>query len=264
MCGLRIVPLNVTTIPVSLPSELVGLLARHNLLQDLLRQELIDEATAHIQLSEDEYRQALQRFAQERHLRSTDELERYRVQQLLTTEALERQIKQPLRVLRHCQQQFQAKAEARFLERKSQLDRVVYSLLRLQDPDLARELFLQIGEDGADFGDLAATHAEGPEKATRGVIGPVPLTQAHPLLAGRLRTARVGEVLEPFQVESWWLVVRLESLTPASFDEATAAQMSRELFEQWLREGVERRLAELRQQLMAASPQASGAPPAST
>jgi parvulin-like peptidyl-prolyl isomerase len=53
-------------------------------------------------------------------------------------------------------------------------------------------------------------------------------------------------VLEPFQIESWWLVVRLESLTSATFDEATAARMAEELFEQWISEQVERRLVDLR------------------
>jgi parvulin-like peptidyl-prolyl isomerase len=53
-------------------------------------------------------------------------------------------------------------------------------------------------------------------------------------------------VLEPFQIESWWLVVRLERLTPATFDEATAALMAQELFEQWISEQVERQLADLR------------------
>ena len=53
-------------------------------------------------------------------------------------------------------------------------------------------------------------------------------------------------MLEPFQIESWWLVVRLESLTSATFDEATAARMAEELFEQWISEQVERRLVDLR------------------
>ena len=41
-------------------------------------------------------------------------------------------------------------------------------------------------------------------------------------------------------------MVRLESLTSATFDEATAARMAQELFEQWISEQVERRLADLR------------------
>ena len=117
---------------------------------------------------------------------------------------------------------------------------------QIRDGGLARELYLRIDDSDANFADLAARYAEGPEQATRGIVGPVPLTQAHPALVDRLRTAPPGVVLEPFQIESWWLVVRLESLTSATFDEATAARMAQELFEQWISEQVERRLADLR------------------
>jgi parvulin-like peptidyl-prolyl isomerase len=156
-----------------------------------------------------------------------------------------------VRIQRHCQRVHRPKAEARFLERKQQLDRVVYSLLRLRDGGLARELYLQLQEGEATFADLAARHAEGPEQATRGIVGPVPLTQAHPRLVERLRSAPPGVIQEPFQIEPWWLLFRLESLTPATFDEAMAVQMSQELFEQSLEQGVEAQLAQLRPQLLA-------------
>lgn len=82
-------------------------------------------------------------------------------------------------------------------------------------------------------------------------MGPVPLTQAHPLLVERLRAAPPGQVQEPFRIDRWWLVFRLESLTPATFDEAMAQQMSQELFEQWLEAAVETRLQQLRPRLLA-------------
>ena len=119
-------------------------------------------------------------------------------------------------------------------------------MLRLTDAGLARELYLQIAEGENNFADLAAVHAQGPEKATRGIVGPVSLTKAHPMLADRLRTASPGALLEPFPIENWWIVVRLENLTPAVFDAPTATQMAEELFEQWLSEQEERQLSELR------------------
>lgn len=127
---------------------------------------------------------------------------------------------------------------------------MVYSLLRLQNEGLARELFLQLQEGEASFADLAARYSEGPEKATRGIVGPVALNQAHPLLVQRLRTAGAGVLLEPFQIEQWWLVVRLESSRPASFDEPMALQMSQELFEQWLEQQVDLELEQLRPLLL--------------
>jgi parvulin-like peptidyl-prolyl isomerase len=228
-------------------------LARFGLLRPYLRQQLISEAVSGENLDDESRQQALNWFAQEHDLRSGEDFEAFRREQLLTPQALNEQIERPMRLALHCERHFGAKAEARFLDRKTQLDRVVYSLLRLRDPGLARELYLRIDEGEANFADLAASYAEGPEKATRGIVGPVPLTQAHPVLADRLRTATPGDLLEPFQIESWWLVVRLESLTPAIFDEETARQMSQELFQQWLVEQEQRRLEQLANRLSAAN-----------
>jgi hypothetical protein len=83
----------------------------------------------------------------------------------------------------------------------------------------------------------------------------VALTQAHPALVDRLRTASPGQLMEPFRIEGWWVVVRLEQLTPAVFDEATANQMTQELLDQWLNEEVERRIAPIRASLPAPVPQ---------
>lgn len=233
-----------------LPLDALGLLADHGLLRPFLRQILMARAVADQALTDEQRQQALMGFAQQRGLESQEALERFCQAQLLTPQALAHQVELPPRVQLHCQQRFLPKAEARFLERKHQLDQVVYSLLRLQNEGLARELFLQLQEGEASFADLAARYSEGPEKATRGIVGPVALNQAHPLLVQRLRTAGAGVLLEPFQIEQWWLVVRLESSRPASFDEPMALQMSQELFEQWLEQQVDLELEQLRPLLL--------------
>jgi parvulin-like peptidyl-prolyl isomerase len=235
----------------ALSLELMASLAHHGLLRPYLRQYLMTEVLAGEEPSEEERRQALMSFAQERRLANGEALERFRMANLLTPEALALQVELPIRLRHHCERLYRPKAEARFLERKQQLDRVVYSLLRLEDEGLARELYFQLQDGEATFADLAAQYAEGPERATRGIVGPVPLTQAHPQLVERLRTAPIGLVQEPFRIERWWLLFRLESLTPASFDEPMALQMSQELFEQWLEQAVEARLEQLRPQLLA-------------
>jgi len=58
-------------------------------------------------------------------------------------------------------------------------------------------------------------------------------------------------VLEPFRVEQWWVVVRVESYTPAVFDDATSTKMASELFEEWLQEEVSRQMSKLSPQLLA-------------
>jgi parvulin-like peptidyl-prolyl isomerase len=241
-------PLNPDSAPSSTDAFLPSIadLARIGLIEPYVRAVLLAEQAATITLTPEQDAQAQQAFCQQEQIRDAAALQAYATARLLTPQALEARMRQPLQLHLLAQRQFAPKAEARFLQRKSQLDRVVYSLLRLRDAGLARELYLRIQEGEANFADLAAEFAEGPEQATRGIVGPVPLTQAHPLLVDRLRTALPGSVLEPFPIESWWLVVRLESMTPASFDEATAARMTNELFEQSIAEEVDRRLERFR------------------
>jgi len=227
-------------------NDLLAELRRHNMLLTLVQRRVVAEAVADAVVPPERIEQARQQFFQQNNLNSEEALQAFLAGSGLNSEDLAWQIELPLRIRAHCQEHYRHKAEAHFLSRKNQLDRVVYSLLRVQDRFLAQELYLQIEAGEANFADLAATYAEGPEKQTNGIVGPVPLTQAHPVLAERLRTTAAGVLMPPFSIAEWWLVVRLESYTPASFDEDTAQRMTSELFDQWVREETSRKITELR------------------
>ena len=225
-----------------IPGELRRHLARHQLLIPLLRQSVIAMAVAAVTLAEEERQKAQQEWGASHGLRSADDLRAHLQRHELTEADVLWQAELPARIDRHCQEHFLHRAEQRYLARKNQLDQVIYSLLRVEDASLARELFLRISEGEADFAELAATYSQGPERATRGIVGPVPLLQAHPTLAERLRTIRPGELQPPLPIEQWWLVMRLESLRSASFDDEMRLRMSRELFEEWVEEEVARHI----------------------
>jgi parvulin-like peptidyl-prolyl isomerase len=226
-------------------ADQLALLRRHNLLLPLLRQQLIADAVADAPIDEDTHTNLMASFRKREQLEDPDDWAAYLRDRGASEADLAWQLELPFRMASHCSEHFQHKAEAHFLERKNQLDQVVYSLLRVKDRFLAQELYLRIAGQEANFADLAAQYAEGPEQRTNGIVGPVPLTQAHPALAERLRTSAPGTLMEPFSIAEWWLVVRLESYTPASFDESTAERMARELFEEWVNEETTLKLRQL-------------------
>lgn len=228
-----------------LNAEALALLQRHNLLRNLVQRDVMANAVARYPVRQEQLQAAMQSFCQQHRLGDEAALQSYLTTHGLTVDALQRQLSLPLQIQQHCKEQFSHKAEARFLSRKNELDRVVYSLLRVKDPFLAQELYLRIAGGEASFADLAAQYAEGPERNTKGIIGPVPLTQAHPVLAERLRTTQPGTLLEPMQLAEWFLVVRLETYAPASFNDGVADQMSRELFDLWVEEETTRIVANL-------------------
>lgn len=224
--------------------ELVAYLRRHDLLRPLLRRNLIANTVRNVSLPEDLRGQLLQQYWQRNQL-NTDEARRSHLQdRALGMADLLWQLELQQRIRAYAQQHFGGKAEAHFLKRKGQLDQVVYSLIRVKESYLAREIYLQILEGEANFSDLARRHAQGPERETNGVVA-TPLGQANPLLADRLRSAEPGQLLEPMAIADWWLVVRLDHRKEASLDEATAQRMAVEVFQEWIDEQLSDRLSRM-------------------
>jgi len=137
--------------------------------------------------------------------------------------------------------EFGPHVEGYFEQQKGMLEKVVYSLIRVREAGIASELWFRIHEGEASFAELAPAHAGGAERLTGGIIGPVALGTAHPALAERLRTSREGELLKPFAVGGWHLVVRLDKRIPAVLDGQMRAgileELSRKRMEEYERHG---------------------------
>jgi hypothetical protein len=146
----------------------------------------------------------------------------------------------PLAELRH--HWFGSAATSLFLKRRSDLDRVVFSILRLRDAELAQELFFRLQAGETDFPQLSHL-SEGQEGRLGGRLGPINMGQLTQLVAARLRRANPGQVLPPLELEDGQiLVLRLDLLMPASQDERLQDQLEQELFQQWLSQQQERLL----------------------
>jgi parvulin-like peptidyl-prolyl isomerase len=215
-------------------SEGLRWLARHQLLRPALHAHVLNQALASVELEQELAEQAHKQFSEKHQLVDLESRQQFCRENGLSTADIDFLAERSIRLQKVCERDFVHKAEARFLDRKTSLDRVVYSLLRLKDQGLARELYLRIADNEADFAELAQHYSQGPERQTRGIVGPVPIEQAHPDLARRLRSNQPGVLLEPFLVEDWWLVVRVETYSPANFDPSTRDSMARELFDQWV------------------------------
>ena len=111
--------------------------------------------------------------------------------------------------------------ESLFLRYKDRLDRVLYSLIRVESEDLAYKLYYEIESRELEFGDAAATHSCGPESKTQGIIGPVDLTTPHPEIAARLRTASTRQLFTPFKADNWFSIIRLEYRFESEYNEKT-------------------------------------------
>ena len=147
---------------------------------------------------------------------------------------------------------YQERVEPYFLERRKELEQVVYGLIRLHNQGAAEELYLRLINDGADFSELAQLHSLGEERFTHGLVGPMLISQPHPTIRAVLESLKVGEVHAPFRVDSWVLLVLMEHRQPARLNDATKIQLLQELLQKEVDETLDALLAAFYPTLVAA------------
>lgn len=219
--------------------ELVPLLAGYQLLPQLLRELVTDQAIAEMGCTIEEQAQYLQQFYERQQISSEEEQQAWLAKQQISRRQLVTLATRPLRIERYKQATWGTKLESYFLQRKSHLDRAIYSLMRIQDLGVAQELYFRIHDQEQSFASLAREYSQGPEAQTGGLVGPIPLGTLHPTLARVLAVSQPEQLWAPIQLGQWWVIIRLEKFIPAQLDEAMKRQLLDELFQSWLQEQIE-------------------------
>lgn len=233
--------------------ECLDMIRSRCMLRPLTERLLIDHALGSTEVTQKQINQAMSTFLQQQKISNQSELDRHCKLNGIKESELANQVSLPVRIATFSLKEFGPKSEAYFLKRKESLDQVRYSLIRVEDQGLAHELYFQIDACEADFDQLATEHSKGPEQQTNGQIGWSSLSRAHPLLRDRLSTATPGITLEPFQIEQWWVIARLDERRPAIFDPVMHQQMATELFHKWIEQATNNLMNRLSEGLMEAS-----------
>lgn len=223
--------------------EIIPLLDRYQLLQPLLRELIIDRAIAPFSCTPEEKARATQQFFEQHQITDDAAKQAWLEQHKMTPDRLEAQATRGILVEKFKQATWGHKLESYFLNRKEQLDRVIYSLIRTSDPGIAQELYFRIQEGEQSFAELAREYSQGPEAQTGGLVGPVELSTPHQLLAQMLRSRQPGQLCPPTRLGEWLIIVRLEKFIPAQLDASMRQRLLNECFNTWLAEQMKQQLA---------------------
>ncbi|MFN6465221.1 MAG: peptidylprolyl isomerase [Nostoc sp. DedVER02] len=224
-------------------SELISLLASYQMLPQLQRELIIDEAIEQsrfekvvIECTPEEIAQAKQQFYAEKQFKNEEDIQAWIARQGLTPEQLEVITTRKLKIEKFKQATWGNKLESYFFQSKAKLDKVIYSLLRTQDVGIAQELYFRIQAKENSFADLAREYSLGPEAQTGGLVGPIELNALHPVMVQMLSSSQPGQILPPTRIADWFVILRLEKFIPAQLDEFMKVRLLNELFEIWLQE----------------------------
>ena len=225
--------------------EIIPLLAGYQLLTPLVRELIVDSAIAAINCTPEEIAQAQKQFFEQQQITSDETKQAWLEQHKMTTAQLEALAVRGLKVEKFKQATWGHKLENYFLGRKAQLDRVIYSLIRNQDPGIIQEVYFRVQEGEQSLADLARQYSQGPEAETGGLIGPVELSTPHPAIAQMLRMTQPDQLCPPTRLGEWFVIVRLEKFIPAQLDPPMRQRLLNECFSTWLSEQLKQQLAVL-------------------
>jgi hypothetical protein len=194
-------------------------------------QELSDPDTIHDQ--------ALTQYCNEHKIESADDRKKWCISlgidsEEMLSEAIHEWRRKELRELL-----VTASGETLYLRYKDKLDRVLYSLLRVDDPCLCQEIFYSIEAGEITFAEASTLYSCGPESKTQGIVGPVDLTTPHPEIAARLRTAQAGHLIGPFQADDWYTLIRMEYRFDSEYDESTKDFLEDVCFKSQIGQGLD-------------------------
>ena len=223
--------------------DLIPLLTQYQMLPKLAQEILLDRAIAGIECTEEENTLTYNQFCQQNQFTSEEQVKAWLDKQGMSRDRLQNLITKKLRLDKYKEKTWSDEVDAYFIKRKSQLDRVVYSLIRVEKPEVAQELYFRIKDDENTFSALAMEYSQGTEAQTGGLIGPVEINAPHPKIAQILVTCQPGQLIPPTRVGEWIVIVRLENYLSAKLDDPMRQRMLDELFHRWLNEAMQQKVS---------------------
>lgn len=220
-------------------TEIIPLLRSYQMLPQLWRERIIDQAIEQITCTPEETVSACQHFYTQHQLTSEVIRQAWMKRHNISQKQLESMATRSLKIEKFKQATWSHKLNSYFLRRKSQLDQVIYSLIRVNNMGVAQELYFRIEEKEQSFAELASQYSQGPEAITGGLTGPVELSIPPAPLAEILSVSKPGQLWPPIPFGKWLLIIRLERLLPAQLDQPMCQRLLDELFEMWLQEQLQ-------------------------
>lgn len=210
-------------------TKIISTLGRYNLLPQLQREIMIDDAISSIKCTPQELETAYQKIIET--TQNTNVQQNFSIQKQMHAS-----ITRKLKIDKFKEATWGEEVSSYFINRKKKLDKIVYSKIAHEDEAVATEIFFRILEKEKSFAQLALEYPQEPGADVNRIYDPIKVCSLDSHLAKLLLKRQPGEVLPPINCNNVFVVMRFEKIIPAVLDEAMRCRLIDELFEAWLNE----------------------------
>ena len=201
-----------------------------NMLPNLVKSFLIYEIVSEISIEQNLYETEIKNFYLKNKILNKNDLVNILKNKGISEEQLHYQITLPLKIFKFGAQHFQKEIKSYFLERKDFLDEYTFNIIRVKNKDIAYELYFRLDSDESDFTNLSESFSYYSELYPKGLFGPKNLQGMNPIIINRLIISTPGELIQPFQVDEWWIILKLLNKKKAKLDKPTIKMLLQEIF----------------------------------
>ncbi len=209
-----------------------------NLLRVYLKELVMNKITEHISLERNQIEDAKNIFLEKNKLFDNIRLNHFLLYKGINEEDLEYQICLPLKLKILSNKVNQSKIENHFLKRKDELDLYKYNVIRIDNSDLAHEIYFQLEGEESNFRKLSNQYSLDKDVLPDGIVGPKNLVGTHPEIKEKLRNYDIGNLIKPFQIDKWWLIIKILDRRKAKLDKNTRRIMALELCDIFIQDKV--------------------------
>ena len=213
-------------------------LSKYDLLKEYLKSKVLEDKLKNIVLTEEEILIAKNNYMKYFSLKDDKSLERHRILNFLSIENLFYKITLFSKVQKYCDINYSDCINKSFYHQKEKIDEVTYSLIRVKDYGLSKELYFRIKDDGDDFNQIAKDYSIGIEKETSGLIGPLSLNKVHPDVKVKLKKCYLKFVHKPFKVNNEWILIKLEQYFESKLDQKLQRKLKSEMLDKYIEKEV--------------------------
>ena len=215
-------------------ADTLRILMLGNILPILLKNFLVFETTRDIFLEKNVLENEIKNFYLKNNIKNKQSLNQFLKAKGIGEEALHYQICLPLKIYSYAEQNFKNELEDYFLKQKEILDEYTFNIIRVKENDLAHEIYFQLDSEESDFLKLSQKYSFYSSLYPEGVFGPRNLRGVNSIIREKLINASNGNLIMPFQVDEFWVIIKLIKKKKAKLDNKTTKMLLTEIFDNFI------------------------------
>mgnify|MGYP001472936161 CR=1 FL=1 len=206
-----------------------------NMLPTIVKNFLVYEIASMVSIEKNVRENEIKNFYLKNNINNNKTLTKFLKAKKLKKEELNYQITLPSKIYKFAEENLKNELNEYFLKKKGFLDEYTFNIIRVKKSDLAHELYFQLDSGESDFFKLSQRYSFYSPLYPEGVFGPRNLEGVNPIIINKLFNSTIGNLIMPFQVDEWWLIIKLLEKKQAKLDKKITKMLLIEIFNNYVK-----------------------------